>query len=164
MEILKLFFEIIGALGSIGTMISAFFLLKKLSSKLKISVEFPIKTPGEILITINNNTSFDNEIKYISFHKGNPNNCWKESSLAYFVDLSETGFSTNPNTGNIIIEKNSSLEIPIPCKCVACNYDTLGEMFGKPFDTIFVLVKDRKGHKYCRNTHCNIEYFRKVSA
>lgn len=163
MEYLKLFFEIISAAGSVSTAISVIVLLLKFKKKLKIDCSFPLKKSDIFLITIYNNTVYENEIKSICFSKGNLKNIWKESNIFYCVNFNDFDLEINQNTNDIVIHKDSYIEIPISNKCVACNYETFGEMYGKPFEKIYVCITDKNGHKYHFKTGVNIEYFRKIS-
>ena len=163
MEDFKLFLSIVDALGSVATAIGLFITLFKFKKKLKISHEFPVKKSDILLISINNNTIYDSEIKSISFSKGNPKHILKESNIFYTVSFNEFDLTLNPNTNNIVVPKGTIVEVPIPCKCIACNYESIGEAFGKPYDNIFVFVRDNKGHTYSKNTQVNIDYFRKVT-
>ena len=163
MEDFKLFLSIVDAFGSVATAIGLFITLFKFKKKLKISHEFPVKNSDILLISINNNTIYDSEIKSISFSKGNPKHILKESNIFYTVSFNEFDLTLNPNTNNIVVPKGTIVEVPIPCKCIACNYESIGEAFGKPYDSIFVVVRDNKGHTYSKNTQVNIDYFRKVT-
>lgn len=163
MNYLELVFEIIGAVGSISTAISVIILLFKFRKKLKITCTFPLKNSGIFLITIYNNTMYDNEIKSICFSKGNQKNIWKQSNMFFYVNFNDYSLEINQHTKNLIVHKESYIEIPISHKCIACNYETVGEMFGKPFEKIYVCVTDKNGHKYYLKTGVNIEYFRKIS-
>lgn len=160
MNSFRLALEIIQALGAIATSVSVILLLLKFNSKLKIRGEIPIKNGEEYLVSIYNNTVYDNEIVSISFWKGNPLSLFSSPTLFYSLNLSSTGHPINENTQNIILSKNSYIEIPISCHDIALNYDTIGEAIGKLYDTIYVLVKDRRGNKYCINTHSNVDMFR----
>ena len=163
MECLELFFEIISAVGSVSTAISVIILLLKFKKRLKIDCNFPLKKSDIFLITIYNNTAYENEIKSICFCKGNPKNIWKESNIFYCVNLNDFDLEINQNTKNLIVHKESYIEIPVSNKCIVCNYETVGEMFGRPFDKIYVCITDKNGHKYYLKTDVNIEYFRKRS-
>ena len=163
MNCLELIFEIIGAVGSISTAISVILLLFKFRKKLKITCSFPLKNSEIFLITIYNNTLYDNEIKSVCFSKGNQKSIFKESNIFFVVNLNEYNLEINQHTKNIIVHIESYVEIPISHKCIACNYETVGEMFGKPFEKIYVCVTDKNGHKYYLKTGVNIEYFRIVS-
>ena len=130
MEDFKLFLSIVDALGSVATAIGLFITLFKFKKKLKISHEFPVKKSDILLISINNNTIYDSEIKSISFSKGNPKHILKESNIFYTVSFNEFDLTLNPNTNNIVVPKGTIVEVPIPCKCIACNYESIGEAFG----------------------------------
>ena len=161
MNSLNLALEIIQAIGAIATAVSVILLLTKLSKKLKVSGEMPIKNSNEYLVSIYNNTPYDNEITSIQFWKGNPIGAFSSSpSLFFLVDLSYTGQLINENTQNIILPKDSYVDIPIPCCDIALHYEKIGEAIGKPYDTIYILIRDRRGHKYCINTHYNVDMFR----
>ena len=40
------------------------------------------------------------------------------------------------------------------------SYKTIGEAIGKPFDKIYILVKDKRGKSYCVNTGANVDFFK----
>lgn len=161
MSSLNLALEIIQAIGAIATAVSVILLLSKLSKKLKVNGEMPLKNTNEYLISIYNNTAYDNEITSIAFWKGNPLGALSTSpSLFFLVDLSGTGQPINENTHNIILPKESYIEIPIPCRDIALHYEEIGEAIGKPYDTIYILIRDRRGNKYCINTHYNVDMFK----
>ena len=163
MEEFKLVLSVLDAIGSISAAIGIIIALLKFRRRLKIKGEFPIKNSGTFLITVYNNTIYDNEIKSICFCKGNPKSIWGDSSIFYSIEFGDFDLEVNPNTRNAIISKGSCIEIPVQCKCVACNYEIIGESTGKLFDKIYVLVRDKKGHTYCLNTHENIDFFRRIS-
>ena len=163
MEAFKLVLEVMQAVGAVATAISMIVLLSKYRTKLKVDGEMPIKKANQYLIRIYNNTAYDNEITSISFWKGNPVNLLSSPSLFFSVELSSTGHPTNENTRNISLPKESTVEIPISCQSILLNYDNIGEATGKVYDTIYVLIRDRRGHKYCINTHSNIDVFRIAS-
>lgn len=163
MEAFKLVLEVLQAVGAVATAISLIVLLSKYRTKLKVNGEMPIKNTDRYLISIYNNTPYDNEITSISFWKGNPVNVFSSPSLFFSVDFSSVGQPINENTKNISLPKESNVEIPIPCNSIALNYSNIGEAVGKVYDTIYVLIRDRRGHKYCINTHSNIDMFRIAS-
>ena len=72
MENFKLILSCLDAIGSIAAAITLFIGLQKMSHKLKIEVEFPVKNSKILLLTVYNNTMFDNEIRSVNFYKGNP--------------------------------------------------------------------------------------------
>ena len=152
--------EIIQAVGAIATAVSVILLLLKFKKRLKVSGEIPIRNAGEYLIRIENNTLYDNEIVSITFWKGNPVNLMTSPVLFFSPELSSIEQQINENTHNVIIPKDSHIEIPIPCYDIAINYEHIGEAIGKLYDTIFVLIKDHRGNKYCINTHSNTDMFR----
>ena len=160
MSTFSLIIDIIQAGGAIATAVSVIILLSKFNTKLKVSGEMPIKNSRNYLISIYNNTAYDNEITSISFWKGNPVKLSSTPSLFYSPELSSLGLQTNKNTHNILLPKQSYIEIPISCSDIALNYECIGEAVGKLYDTIFVLIKDRRGNKYCINTRANIDMFR----
>lgn len=163
METFKLVLEVCQAVGAFATAISLIVLLSKYRSKLKVDGEMPIKNVDQYLIRVYNNTAYDNEITSISFWKGNPVSFFSSASLFFLVSFSSVGQPINENTRNISLPKESNIEIPIPCHSITLNYDNIREAIGKPYDTIYVLIRDRRGHKYCINTHSNIDMFRIVS-
>ena len=161
METCTIVFSIINAIGSLATAITLIIALTKFSRKLKVKGEFPIKNSGTYLLSIYNNTLYDNEIKGVFLCKGNPLNLLTDNySIYHTINFEEYGLTINPNTKNAIIHKDSCIEIPIPCKCIACNYKTIGEAIGKPFDKIYILVKDKRGKSYCVNTGANVDFFK----
>ena len=156
----KLVLDVIQAIGAIATAISVIILLSKFSTRLKVRGELSRNNWSEYIISIFNNTSFDNEIKSILFWKGNPKGLLSSPSVFYAVDMSSIEKPRNEITGNIILGRDSYIDIPIPKKDIVSHYNEIGEAIGKPYDTIFVQVIDRKGHSYCINTHANIDMFR----
>ena len=161
MQAFTIIFSIINAIGSLATAITLIIALTKFSRKLKVKGEFPIKNNGIYLLSIYNNTLYDNEIKGIFLCKGNPLNLSNNNSTIYYaLNFEDYDLTINPNTKNAIIHKDSCIEIPIPCKCIACNYKTIGEAIGKPFDKIYIFVKDKRGKSYCVNTGENADFFR----
>lgn len=163
MEEFKLVLSTLDAVGSISAAIGIIIALLKFRRRLKIKGEFPIKNTGIFLITVYNNTIYDNEIKSVCFCKGDPKSLLGDTSIFYSIEFSDFDLELNPNTKNAIISKESCIEVPVSCKCIACNYETIGESMGKPFDKIYVLVRDNRGNSYSLNTHENIEYFRRIS-
>lgn len=153
---------IVGTLGSIATVVTVIITLASYRTKLKVSGQFPIRNSNEFVIRIANTRKCDSEIKSIVFFKGNPNK--SDSYVFHCVSFSDYNEHLNPTTNNIIVPHASYVDIPVPCKCVACNYKKIGEALGKPFDTIFVQVKDVNGNTYSINTNANVEFFRKLSS
>ncbi|MBR2883173.1 MAG: hypothetical protein IKB93_00120 [Clostridia bacterium] len=162
MENFELILIILDAVGSISAAIGIIVSLVKFSKRLRIIGEFPIRKTDTFLITVYNNTLYDNEIKSICFCKGNAKNLFNESSIFYCVDFNDFNLTLNPNTECAIVPKGSFIEIPVLCKCIACNYNIIGESIGKPYDKIHVLIYDKNGHSYSLNTHRNVDYFRRV--
>ena len=146
------------AIDAIASVINSIPIIRKLSHGLNIEVEFPIKNGNILLLTAYNNTDYDNEIESVNFYKGRPSSAF--SSIFYSLDLQDCNHDTNPNTGNIIVQKRSHVEISIPCQCIACNYANIGEAIGKPYDKIYLAVRDRCGKTYHKNTGRNIDFFR----
>lgn len=161
MQTLTIIFSIVNAIGSIATAITLIIALTKFSRKLNVKGEFPIKNSGIYLLSIYNNTLYDNEIKEIFLYKGNPSNLFiSNSTICYALNFEDYDLTINPNTKNVIIHSDSYIEIPIPCKCIACNCKTISEAIGKPFDKIYIYVKDKRGKSYCVNTGKNADFFR----
>ena len=160
MDTFKIVLSVVDAIGSIAAAITLIIGLTKFRRKLKVTGEIQLKKSDTYLLSIYNNTLYDSEITGIYLFKGNPLNLFKESPPFYQINLEEYGLTINPNTKNAVISKGSIIEIPIPCKCIACNYKRIGEAIGKPFDKIHILVKDRRGNSYCKNTKQNIDCFR----
>ena len=160
MENFKLILSCLDAIGSIAAAITLFIGLQKMSHKLKIEVEFPVKNSKILLLTVYNNTMFDNEIRSVNFYKGNPSNLFSTVSMFCSINLPDYSLDINPNTGNVIISKGSYVEIPIPCQYIACNYANIVEAIGKPYDKIYLAVRDRCGKTYHKNTGENIDFFR----
>ena len=150
-----------GALGSIAAVVGVIITLASYRKKLKVTGEFPIRNSNVFVIRIANSRNCDNEVKSIDFIKGNPRK--SESHIFHSVSFSGYTEHLNPTTNNIIVPHSSYVDIPVPCKCVACNYKKIGEAFGKPFDTIFVQVRDVNGNTYSINTNANVNFFRKLS-
>lgn len=160
MEKLGIALSVINAIGSIATAITLIIGLRKLGTRLKVTGEHFIKKSDTFFLSIYNNTLYDNEIEKVCLFKGNPLCLFKESFPIYILNLEGFGLEINPNTKNAIINKGSKVEIPIPCKCVSCNYKRMGEAFGKVYEKIYILVKDRRGKYYCINTKMNADAFR----
>ena len=115
MQTFTIIFSIINAIGSIATAITLIIALSKFTRKLKVKGEFPIKNSGIYLLSIYNNTLYDNEIKAIFLCKGNPANLFTDNySIYYTINFEEYDLTINPNTKNAIIHKDSCIEIPIP--------------------------------------------------
>lgn len=156
-----LVFNVIDALGSIATAVAEFIALQPNLKRLKISGDFALNNAGKFVIHIYNPRNRDIEVKSICYFKGNPN---KENSFFFGMkkfDKDET--TVNTNTNNLLVAHNSSVDIPIECKCIACEYDTIGESLGKPHDKIYILIRDSLGHRYCIDTKVNAEFFKKMS-
>ncbi len=157
---MSIVFQLIDAIGSIATAIAVIITLAPYRTRLKISGEIPIRKSKNYVLNIVNPRNRDNEIKAIMFCKGNPRS--SQCHIFYCVEFSHFQDNLNPHTNNVMIPSMKNIELSIPCGCIVCNYDIVGEPFGKPFDTIYIRIKDIRGNIYTVNTHCNIDLFRNV--
>lgn len=162
MDKFELALKIIDAIGSVSAAIGIVIALNKFSKKLKVVGEFPVRNRGTYLLSIYNDTVYDNEIKSITFFKGNPQSSRTESSAFWSLYFNDFDLPKSANTKNIFVEKGGCVEIPIPCKLIVKNYDIIGEAMGKPFDKIYISICDKNGRYYYISTNENIDYFRLI--
>ena len=161
MSNLSLIFNSIDALGSIATAVAVIIALQPFFKRLKVSGDFSLNNTGKFVIHIYNPRNRDIDIIGIHYYKGNPN---RTNSFCFGGnEFDEKAATANVNTHNLLVSHNSSVDIPIDCKCIACKYDTIGEAFGKPHDKIYILIRDSLGHRYCIDTKANAEFFKKIS-
>lgn len=153
--------RIIDAVGSVATAITLIIAIVKFKPRLRIIGECLLRDNNHYLITAYNNKNTDIEIETISFYKGNPRKIG--SFPVYFVDYDENGAEVNPASKRIIVKKDSHVDVLVSFQKIVDGYDNTGEAIGKPFDILYVVVRDNKGNRYVINTKHNVEYFRKLS-
>lgn len=162
MSSISIVLEVIQAIGAIATAISVFIIIKKMRKKLIVSGEVPIRKNKVFVITVTNNTDCDSEIIAINLFKGSPRSF--NSVLFDSIGFDSLGVSLNSSTNNIIVPSKSTINVAIPFSFIVNSYDkTVGEMIGKPFDTIYVEVKDNHGYRYYLNSKYNIDFYRKIA-
>lgn len=161
LDILNIVLSSISAVGSIATIITLFISIRKLFGKLIIKGELPIRNSKCYYINIYNSRVFDKEVVSISFVKGNP----KTNDSHYFGVLRNENYAELINAKkHFVISKNDSISIEIPTKTIVSEYINIGEALGKPYDTIYIAIKDNNGKRYYINTHYNIDFFNKLNS
>lgn len=162
LEVFQLIVNIMSLLASIATVLMFLKIYWDLNAKLKIKGESPLFKCGQYNIYIFNRKVFDAEIITILFFKGNPS-----SSNSYiFGRLNNLNYPEliNPKSNNILIPKNDSIIISVPLETIVKQYDNnIGESLGKPYDNIYISIRDNCGKRYNINTNGNIDFWRKIS-
>lgn len=161
LEVFQLIVNIMSLLASIATVMMFLKIYWDLNAKLKIKGELPFLKCEHYNIYAFNRKVFDAEIISISFSKGNPSG----SNGHIFGTINNLDYPEFINSKNnyFIIPKGDSIIISIPLETIIKQYDAnIGEAFGKPYDNIFICIRDNCGRRYNINTNGNIDFWRKI--
>ena len=126
--------KIIGAAGSLASILAVCLTLFRLRRRLKITAKREVLESCPYVIRIHNTTNVDSGIESIAFYKGNPGNT--SSVILYARQMIE-------DNNFMRIQKGKSYEVSfLPREIVDGFWIDQDKAFGRPTDKIFIYVTD----------------------